>query len=32
MTQLESAAKDDILKEFESIVRKISEGSFIYQA
>jgi hypothetical protein len=32
MTQLESAAKDDILKEFEIIVRKISEGSFIYQA
>jgi hypothetical protein len=32
MIQLESAAKDDILKEFEIIVRKISEGSFIYQA
>ena len=32
MEQLESAAKDDISQEFEIIVRKISEGSFIYQA
>jgi uncharacterized membrane protein YiaA len=32
MIQLESAAKDDISKEFEIMIRKISEGSFIYQA
>jgi hypothetical protein len=32
MEQLESVAKDDISQEFEIIVRKISEGSFIYQA
>jgi hypothetical protein len=32
MEQLESETKGDISKEFEIIVRKISEGSFIYQA
>jgi uncharacterized membrane protein YiaA len=32
MEQLESEDKGDISKEFEIIVRKISEGSFIYHA
>jgi hypothetical protein len=32
MVQLEANAKGDILKEFKIIVKKISEGSFIYQA
>jgi|TARA_B110000902_G_C14280231_1_gene576499 hypothetical protein len=32
MVQLEADAKEDILKEFEIIVKKTSEGSFIYQA
>ena len=32
MEQLESETKGHITKEFEIIVRKIAEGSFIYQA